>query len=195
MPLQKLPLVEIFIICQLDPWLAVTLHHLEPRSIPRSGAYGTFLATSLNLPLQSKALGQACIGYTGRRLLHEGGGMDHSAFGQWLGWLMAAIYMGGRIPQIWLNIKRGSVEGLNPLMFIFALVANLTYVLSIVVRTTEWDSIKPNMPWLLDAAVCVLLDLFIIMQYIYYRYFLEKRVDNEEKCYGDYVDASKSAIS
>ncbi|KAL3583624.1 hypothetical protein D5086_014685 [Populus alba] len=163
----------------------------QPRPIPRSAGYGTFLATSLNLPLQSKALTQAYIGYTGRRLLHEGGGMDHSAFGQWLGWLMAAIYMGGRIPQIWLNIKRGSVEGLNPLMFVFALVANLTYVLSIVVRTTEWDSIKPNMPWLLDAAVCVALDFF----YIYYRYFLEKRVDHEECYYGDYVDASKAAIS
>ncbi|KAJ6916085.1 lysosomal amino acid transporter 1 isoform X1 [Populus alba x Populus x berolinensis] len=156
----------------------------QPRPIPRSAGYGTFLATSLNLPLQSKALTQAYIGYTGRRLLHEGGGMDHSAFGQWLGWLMAAIYMGGRIPQIWLN-------GLNPLMFVFALVANLAYVLSIVVRTTEWDSIKPNMPWLLDAAVCVALDFF----YIYYRYFLEKRVDHEECYYGDYVDASKAAIS
>lgn len=167
----------------------------QPRPIPRSAGYGTFLATSLNLPLQSKALTQAYIGYTGRRLLHEGGGTDHSAFGQWLGWLMAAIYMGGRIPQIWLNIKRGSVEGLNPLMFVFALVANLTYVLSIVVRTTEWDSIKPNMPWLLDAAVCVALDFFIILQYIYYRYFLEKRVDHEECYYGDYVDASKAAIS
>ncbi|XP_011025700.1 PREDICTED: probable vacuolar amino acid transporter YPQ3 isoform X2 [Populus euphratica] len=167
----------------------------QPRPIPRSAGYGTFLATSLNLPLQSKALTQAYIGYTGRRLLHEGGGMDHSAFGQWLGWLMAAIYMGGRIPQIWLNIKRGSVEGLNPLMFVFALVANLTYVLSIVVRTTEWDSIKPNMPWLLDAAVCVALDFFIILQYIYYRYFLEKRVDHKECSYGDYVDASKAAIS
>ncbi|KAL9341016.1 hypothetical protein Peur_067235 [Populus x canadensis] len=167
----------------------------QPRPIPRSAGYGTFLATSLNLPLQSNALTQAYIGYTGRRLLHEGGGMDHSAFGQWLGWLMAAIYMGGRIPQIWLNIKRGSVEGLNPLMFVFALVANLTYVLSIVARTTEWDSIKPNMPWLLDAAVCVALDFFIILQYIYYRYFLEKRADHEECYYGDYVDASKAAIS
>jgi uncharacterized protein with PQ loop repeat len=74
---------------------------------------------------------------------------------------MAAIYMGGRIPQIWLNIKRGSVEGLNPLMFIFALVANATYVGSILVRTTEWDNIKPNLPWLLDAIVCVVLDLFV----------------------------------
>ncbi|CAK7339505.1 unnamed protein product [Dovyalis caffra] len=154
----------------------------QPRPIPRSAGYGTFLATSLNLP-RSKALTQAYIGFTGRRLLHEGGGMEHSVFGQWLGWLMAAIYMGGRMPQIWLNIRRGTVEGLNPLMFIFALVANLTYVLSIVVRTTEWDSIKPNMPWLLDAA------------YIYYQYFRKKRVEHGESCYGDYVEASKAAIS
>lgn len=46
-------------------------------------------------------------------------------------------------------------------MFIFALVANATYVGSILVRTTEWDSIKANLPWLLDAIVCVLLDLFV----------------------------------
>ncbi|CAN1129259.1 Probable vacuolar amino acid transporter YPQ1 [Linum perenne] len=79
------------------------------------------------MPSHGNALAQACIGLTGRKLLQEGG-MASSAVGQWLGWLMAAIYMGGRIPQIWLNIKRGSVEGLNPLMFIFALIANLTYV-------------------------------------------------------------------
>ena len=30
---------------------------------------------------------------------------EHNAFGQWLGWLMAAIYMGGRIPQIVLNVS------------------------------------------------------------------------------------------
>ncbi|KAF5736073.1 vacuolar amino acid transporter YPQ1 isoform X1 [Tripterygium wilfordii] len=96
----------------------------QARSIPRSVGYGTFFATSLNLPFQSKGLSEAYMGFTGRRLLlHEGaGGMEHSAFGQWLGWLMAAIYMGGRIPQILLN-------GLNPLMFIFALLANLSYVL------------------------------------------------------------------
>lgn len=29
----------------------------------------------------------------------------HSTLGQWLGWLMAAIYMGGRLPQIWLNVS------------------------------------------------------------------------------------------
>ncbi|KAJ8764469.1 hypothetical protein K2173_006209 [Erythroxylum novogranatense] len=162
----------------------------QPRAIPRPVGYGTFLATSLNLPMQTKGLTAANIGFIGRRLLSEGG-MEHNVYGQWLGWLMAAIYMGGRIPQIWLNIKRGSVEGLNPLMFIFALVANLTYVLSILVRTTEWDKIKANMPWLLDAAVCVALDLFIILQYIYYRYIRVKRKSSRAQ-HGDYNGASKA---
>ncbi|XP_050204811.1 uncharacterized protein LOC126654857 isoform X2 [Mercurialis annua] len=164
----------------------------QPRPIPRSAGYGTFLVTSLNLPLQSKGLRDAYTGVASRRLLHEGSGMEHSAVGQWLGWMMAAIYMGGRIPQILLNIKRGNVEGLNPLMFIFALVANLTYVLSIVVRTTKWDNLKPNMPWLLDAAVCVALDFFIILQYIYYRHFCERKMRHGEDYRDYYVDATKS---
>ncbi|KAJ4715033.1 PQ-loop repeat family protein / transmembrane family protein [Melia azedarach] len=167
----------------------------QPRPIPKSAGYGTFLAASVNLPMQSKAFAVAVTGiHSSRRLLQENS-MEHSAFGQWLGWLMAAIYMGGRLPQIWLNIKRGSVEGLNPLMFVFALVANVTYVLSIVVRTTEWENIKANMAWLLDAVVCVALDLFIIVQYIYYRYFRKKSAgygeedDNDHR--GDYLDATK----
>ncbi|KAL4378851.1 hypothetical protein GQ457_02G007420 [Hibiscus cannabinus] len=164
----------------------------RPMPIPRSAAsYGTFLAASINLPSRSKAWMEAGTGFTGRRLLQEHS-MEHSALGQWLGWLMAAIYMGGRIPQILLNIKRGSVEGLNPLMFIFALIANAAYVASILVRSSEWENIKPNMPWLLDAAVCVALDLFIISQYFYYKYFRET-VNSDAEEYGDYVEESKEA--
>ncbi|KAL5715124.1 hypothetical protein ACHQM5_016994 [Ranunculus cassubicifolius] len=160
----------------------------KPITIPRSVGYGTFLVTSASIPFQSKALSDAYMRLAGRRLLMEHA-ETHSVYGVWLGWMMAAIYMGGRIPQIVLNIKRGSVEGLNPLMFIFALVANATYVGSILVRSTAWKKIKPNMPWLLDAIVCVVLDLFIILQYIYYRYM--RRVQRSEKYYGDYVEAEK----
>ncbi|KAK7861445.1 putative vacuolar amino acid transporter ypq3 [Quercus suber] len=71
----------------------------QPRPIPRSVGYGTFLATSLNLPLKSNGLIQAYVGLTGRKLLHEQGA--ENVLGQSLGWLMAAIYMGGRLPQIW----------------------------------------------------------------------------------------------
>lgn len=161
----------------------------QPKPIPRSAGYAAFLATSLNLPSHTKALMQV---YAGRKLLQEGGGSG-AVYGQWLGWMMAAIYMGGRVPQIVLNIKRGSVEGLNPLMFIFALVANATYVGSILVRSTEWEKIKANLPWLLDAAACVALDTFIIMQYVYYRYL--RRGSDEEEQYGDYLEANKSYVS
>ncbi|KAL1188876.1 hypothetical protein V5N11_000992 [Cardamine amara subsp. amara] len=166
----------------------------QPRPIPRHAGFGTFLAASVSLPLQAKSLAEKYAHSSSRRLLNERI-VEHSVLGQWLGWLMAAIYMGGRIPQIWLNIKRGSVEGLNPLMFIFALVANATYVGSILVRTTEWDNIKPNLPWLLDAIVCVVLDLFIILQYIYYKYCRTNSLKSEEDGYGDYVEASKTFVS
>ncbi|KAH7849940.1 hypothetical protein Vadar_025330 [Vaccinium darrowii] len=82
----------------------------QPQRIPRSVGYGTFLATSANLPFLSGALTEAYLKTSGRRLLQGHEFDEEYALGEWLGWLMAAIYMGGRIPQIWLNIKRGSVE-------------------------------------------------------------------------------------
>ncbi|KAK7262825.1 hypothetical protein RJT34_30406 [Clitoria ternatea] len=164
----------------------------QPNPIPRSvpGSYGTFLAASLSLPTKSNALGEAYVRFSGRKLLQEY--EKHSKFGQWLGWLMAAIYICGRVPQIWLNIRRGSVEGLNPLMFVFALIANVTYMGSILVRTRELENIKANMPWLLDAAFCVALDLFIILQYIYYRHFPRREAGVDHR---DYQEAGKVAAS
>lgn len=171
-----------------DPQVASNKWVSQPKAIPRSAGYGAFLATSVNLPWKSKALMEAYVGLTARKLLHENGSSEENVYGQWMGWLMAGIYMGGRIPQIWLNIKRGSVEGLNPLMFVFALIANVTYVASILVRTTEWDKIKANMPWLLDAIVCVVLDLFIIWQYIYYKYLHKRSSSDGDGDYEEYTD-------
>ncbi|XAR73914.1 hypothetical protein NMG60_11008039 [Bertholletia excelsa] len=169
----------------------------KPVAFRRSVGSGAIFATAaVSLPDGSMALTEVQSGLSGRRVLHQENGGHENAFGQSLGWMMAGIYMGGRIPQIWLNIKRGSVEGLNPLMFIFALVANATYVASILVRTIEWSSIKANMPWLLDAAGCVALDLFrwqIILQYIYYRY-LRNRTTRAEDTYGNYM-ADKAPLT
>ncbi|CAN6454571.1 unnamed protein product [Victoria cruziana] len=97
-----------------------------------------------------------------------------SSLGSYLGWAMAMVYMGGRIPQIYLN-------GLNPLMFLFALVGNSTYVASILVNSTEWSAIRPNLPWLVDAAACVVLDAFIIIQFIYYSCLRTKEVSNNHR--------------
>ncbi|KAL3723881.1 hypothetical protein ACJRO7_035966 [Eucalyptus globulus] len=147
------------------------------KSVSRPNLIARLVAFFLTL---NKSFTEAHVVLSTRKLLHHKGRMKHNVIGQRLGWLMAATYMGGRISEICLNIKRGSIEGLNPLMLIFELVANVTYVGSILVRTVEWESIKANMPWLLDAIVCVALDLFIILQYIYYRYFRKSENSDEE---------------
>ncbi|XP_020267711.1 probable vacuolar amino acid transporter YPQ1 [Asparagus officinalis] len=121
----------------------------------------------------------------GRKLLQsqaDGSSVGHggvgSEIGTILGWAMAAIYMGGRLPQICLNIRRGNVEGLSPLMFIFALIGNATYVGSILVNSVDWSKIRPNMPWLVDAGGCVLLDSFILVQFVYFSYWRSENAGN-----------------
>ncbi|KAJ6332263.1 hypothetical protein OIU76_010617 [Salix suchowensis] len=104
---------------------------------------------------------------------------DGSGIGTFLGWSMAAIYMGGRLPQICLNIKRGKVEGLNPLMFVFALVGNITYVASILVNSLAWSKIRANQPWLVDAGGCALLDTCILLQFVYFRYSRRQAVEEK----------------
>ncbi|KAL1314178.1 hypothetical protein HN51_040957 [Arachis hypogaea] len=125
---------------------------------------------------------QEVVIYVGRKLFQVGGeqmleeGLAGS-LGTLLGWAMTLIYLGGRLPQICLNIRRGHAEGLNPLMFLFALMGNVTYVGSILVISLEWSRIKPNLPWLVDAGGCVLLDGFILMQFMYFRFWSSPQSD------------------
>ncbi|KAL9680739.1 hypothetical protein QQ045_012518 [Rhodiola kirilowii] len=142
----------------------------QPRRVVNSVAgYGTFIAAAANLPNQTGALNRLVLQ---KNILNE----DQSGpYGQIMGWGMAVIYISGRVPQILLNMRRGNVEGLSPLMFIFALMGNTTYILSILVRSSKWVDVKANMPWLLDAAFCVSLDLLILLQFAYYKYQKSKQ--------------------
>lgn len=81
--------------------------------------------------------------------------------GEILGWGMTCIYLTGRIPQILLNVTRGSVQGLSWPMFLMALGGNATYMGSILVRSCDWTRVKPNLPWLLDSAGCLLMDCLV----------------------------------
>jgi len=142
--------------------------------IRMAASAGTLLVGSMGLSAQfAKSAGLGVM-------LQSSVGQEISVKGEVFGWIMAAIYMGGRVPQIWLNMQRGSVEGLNPMMFMFALVGNLTYVGSILVRSLDWSQLKPNLPWLVDAAVCVLLDCFILCQFGYYYRKQSREVNVQE---------------
>lgn len=113
--------------------------------------------------------------------------------GQVFGYLCAALYLGSRIPQLLLNYRRKSTEGVSMLFFLFACVGNLTYVLSIFAYEPvcariatfdddtiggcgqgEWRSeygryVLVNTSWLIGSGGTLLLDLGIFAQFWMYR--------------------------
>jgi hypothetical protein len=122
-----------------------------------------------------------------------GGGLDadhdvltFNVLGQVFGYLCAILYLGSRIPQILLNHRRKSTEGVAMLFFIFACIGNLTYVLSIFAYSPRCTSpgrhcepgeaprlyaryILVNTSWLLGSFGTLLLDLGIFAQFFWYR--------------------------
>ena len=114
--------------------------------------------------------------------------------GQIFGYICAALYLGSRVPQLLLNYRRKSVEGISMLFFLFACVGNLTYVMSIFAyepacakigsvgesrssgwcEEGEWGSqygryILVNTSWLIGSAGTLFLDFMVFVQFWIYR--------------------------
>ncbi|KAF1363611.1 PQ-loop-domain-containing protein [Lizonia empirigonia] len=109
---------------------------------------------------------------------------DFNLWGQIFGYICAALYLGSRIPQLLLNYRRKSTDGISMLFFLFACLGNLTYVLSIVVykpickhehcREGEASAIygryiAVNFSWLLGSFGTLILDACVFVQYFLYR--------------------------
>lgn len=109
-------------------------------------------------------------------------------WGQIFGYFCALLYLGSRIPQILLNYRRKSTEGVSMLFFIFACLGNLTYVLSIFAYdpTTRCSGrhhvcapgeasaiygryILVNASWLAGSLGTLFLDFIIFCQFFAYR--------------------------
>jgi uncharacterized protein with PQ loop repeat len=109
---------------------------------------------------------------------------DFNLWGQIFGYICAALYLGSRIPQLLLNYRRKSTDGISMLFFLFACLGNLTYVLSIVVykpkckhaHCKEGEAaaiygryIAVNFSWLLGSFGTLILDACVFVQYFLYR--------------------------
>lgn len=62
--------------------------------------------------------------------------------GQFFGYLCAVFYLGSRLPQLLLNFRRKSTDGVSLLFFLFACIGNLTYVLSILAYSPVCQSVS-----------------------------------------------------
>lgn len=122
--------------------------------------------------------------------------LQFSLWGQCFGYLCAVLYLGSRIPQILLNYRRKSTDGVSMLFFIFACIGNLTYVLSIFAFEGKCKGslghcepgekealygryILVNASWLVGSLGTLLLDLGIFVQFFMYRPSEEEYSDEE----------------
>ncbi|KAI8368066.1 PQ loop repeat-domain-containing protein [Blakeslea trispora] len=93
---------------------------------------------------------------------------------QLLGWGSAILYCTSRIPQIMQNFRNESVEGLSLSMFIFSVVGNITYCLSIVLDSTDPTYLLVNYPWLLGSGGTLFFDFTIFFQFYMYRQHINR---------------------
>ena len=111
--------------------------------------------------------------------------LQFNIWGQIFGYICAALYLGSRIPQLLLNYRRKSTEGISLLFFLFACIGNLTFVLSILVFVPLCENpahcasgekmslykryILINFSWLLGSAGTLFLDMTVFVQFFIYR--------------------------
>lgn len=92
-----------------------------------------------------------------------------------IGWISTFIFIGSRIPQIYLNYQRKSTEGLSIHSFILINVANLLFLTSILVNLCDTNNttifIIENLQWILGSSTTVLFDLVIFYQFQLYQNF------------------------
>lgn len=87
--------------------------------------------------------------------------------GQIFGWLTSSIYIIGRFPQIIENWKNKSTSGVSITMYIFSMLGNIFYLLSII------DSPQNPiiyLPWITLIIVTLFLDSIILYQWKLYQH-------------------------
>lgn len=114
---------------------------------------------------------------------HDSQNLVYDPLAQFFGWLCALFYLGSRIPQILLNFKRKSCDGISFMFFLFACLGNLTYVISILAIDTSWYYLWVNSSWLAGSFGTLALDFTIFVQFFLYN-------ENEDERAEDFEDES-----
>ncbi|PWZ00711.1 hypothetical protein BCV70DRAFT_152864, partial [Testicularia cyperi] len=90
--------------------------------------------------------------------------------GRMAAWTCTVLYITSRIPQIWENYIRRSVQGLSILLFISAFLGNLLYTISILtnpeaVGEGRREYLQESIPFLLGSGGTLIFDLMIVIQW------------------------------
>ena len=168
---------------QRDP---PALVNLKPTSTLKSLLFNTF---SILIVITAGVLGWYTTQSSHRHRHHHVKGsepepLEFDLWGQIFGYLCAVLYLGSRVPQLLLNYRRKSTEGVSLLFFLFACIGNLTYDMSIFAYSPvchrprhcapgEAKAIYAryvliNASWIAGSLGTLVLDLAIFCQFFLY---------------------------
>lgn len=82
--------------------------------------------------------------------------------GNILGWITTTFYLLGRLAQIRSMCKNKNSEGISIMMYIFTILGNLCYLISILTYSLEPNYIIVTFPWIVLVVVTVSCDLLIL---------------------------------
>eukprot|EP00936_MAST-01D_sp_MAST-1D-sp1_P002698 g2698.t1 len=88
--------------------------------------------------------------------------------GMVLGWMSSVLYICSRMPQVYRNAVRKSVEGLSWMMFTSAVMGNVTYGTSILLRLRSGQDAVEKLPWLIGSLGTLAFDATILLQLRWY---------------------------
>jgi len=93
-------------------------------------------------------------------------------------WISAVLYLGSRVPQIVLNYRRKTVQGLSMAMFIMACVANTFYGVSILLQQPAFNErfYASTLAFLLGSLGTLVSSFVVLVQWWYYDYWLSYRI-------------------
>jgi len=130
--------------------------------------------------------------------------------GQIFGYICSVLYLGSRVPQLLLNYRRKSTEGISMMFFFFACLGNLTYNMSIFAydpqgacevpmhchaaeaRSIYGKEIAVNLPWILGSLGTFCLDMGVFVQYFLYR--TDDEFSDEEEATSPVEDAVETPV-
>lgn len=124
--------------------------------------------------------------------------LELNVVGQVFGYLCTVAYIASRLPQLILNYRRKTTDGLSMLFFLFACLGNITYVLSIFAYEPKCGGKRCkhgeagaiygrymllNLSWLAGSLVTLFMDFGVFAQYFMYKdnEFHPHGLDEEEQ--------------
>ncbi|CAE6444450.1 unnamed protein product [Rhizoctonia solani] len=91
-------------------------------------------------------------------------------------WICTTLYLTSRMPQIWKNYTRQSVDGLSISLFVCAFLGNFFYVGSVLTSARMFGTdaqrmqyLRDSLPYLLGSAGTFIFDFAIVTQSFIYR--------------------------